>query len=348
MSDRLNYVKFWKGKSVLVTGASGFIGGALVERLVLCGAEVFVTALSVDYKRELYRHRPGEPSLAQQVERVMHCDITDFIELGHVFKVAEPDYVFHLAAVTQVTEAAGWPIHTFDVNVMGTLNVLECARLVAPGARIIIASSDKAYGHPRPEHLPLIEEGPIGITHPYDASKLCGEVVATAYLNQYGMKVNWTRMANIYGPGDTNWKRLIPGMVRWALENKQPVIRSDGEQIRQYLFISDAINALFLLAMDMEDNSVRLGTWNIGPKGPGHSVKEIAALVGYVAWESFQIQMREPMILNMAGDECSNLAIDSARARFFLNWEPSCSLKHGIKITMEWMYEMANQEYLLK
>ena len=268
--------------------------------------------------------------------------------MGHVLKVAEPEYIFHLAAVTQVTEAAGWPLYCFDVNTMGTLNLLEAARIALPEAKIIISSSDKVYGHPPPRYMPCTEETPYYVTHPYDASKAAAELVAQSYGERYGMKVQVARMANVYGPGDTNWKRLIPGLIRWTFRGDQPVIRSDGRQVRQYMYVSDAVRGLVRVAMRME-HFPELEFWNFGPPSEhAYSVREVIFKTAVVIGREYGIWMKEPSYEDTARDETPVLSIDSEKAEDHLDWSADMDLDAGLARTAEWFLLYANEEYMLK
>ena len=345
----INYPEIFNGKRVLITGASGFIGGALADVLVMAGAEVYVIGRGVDYGKLLYGSvdKMNVP-LAHMVERIIFCDITDFFQVGHAIKVADPDYIFHLAAVTQVTEAKDWAVHCFNVNTMGTLNLLEAARLTKPDAKIIITTTDKVYGHPHKSEMPCTENTHFFVTHPYDASKASADLIARAYAVQYGMKISVTRNANVYGPGDTNWKRIIPGLIRWTFNRERPVIRSDGLQVRQYVYISDVVDGLLRVANWMNRQDASYDVWNMGPMNDGYSVIDIIFETAMAIGKEWGVWMVEPDIRGEAHDESDRLVIDSSFANAMLGWTPTTDLSHGIRLTAEWFARMTNKEYLLK
>jgi CDP-glucose 4,6-dehydratase len=314
---------FWiKDKSVLVTGASGFIGSALTEALITLGARVFVLSQTVDIRRPLYgsgsdpRNRP----LAWDVEKIIHGDLRHRTDLFHAVSISEPDFVFHLGALTQVTEAARDPINTFKVNALGTLHLLEACRQIAPDSKIVIASSDKAYGKPTTHRVPLFEPERLRPVHPYDVSKAAADMLSLAHAKYYGAQIQVARMANVYGPGDTNWKRLIPGVCRWIIEGNQPIIRSDGKQVRQYLYIDDAVAAYIALAAFMVDGkrTYKGRAWNFGPRDK-HSVLEIVGAISDIARKR-GIDVLEPLILDEARDETESLVMNSDRAKRLLGW----------------------------
>lgn len=322
--------KLFRDKSVLVTGASGFVGKALVTRLLDDGARVY----------QAWRNW-GAGILG--AEKIFLLDLTNFNDVMHVVTVAEPDYVFHLGAVTQVTEAKHWPIHTFNVNAVGTMNLLEACRILeSPEMQIIVASSDKAYGEPTEGELPLKETNRLRPVHPYDLSKSCADLIAQSYAKYFDMQIQITRMSNIYGPGDTNWKRLIPGFVRWAVEGKQGVIRSDGKQIRQYLYIDDAIEAYHDLAFKMA-SVVSPGlaleipngeAWNFAPD-TRYPVVEVVKLI-YVIAANLRYPAYRAVVLDEAQDETPVMDINNYKAKNTLNWEPKISMREGIKQTLMW------------
>lgn len=332
--------KWLKGHSVLVTGASGFIGGALTTKLLAMGARVYVFSLTVDMKRPLFGGaNRGERPLAFDVEKVIHGDLKRIEDCVHAVAVSEPDYIFHLGATTQVTEAAQSPVETFQVNALGTMNILESVRRTRTDihdTRIVVASSDKAYGDPPPEDIPLYEDDHLRPVHPYDLSKACADLVARSYARYYGLRVQVTRLVNVYGPGDTNWKRLIPGMIRWVIQGNTPVIRSDGKQVRQYLYIDDAVDAYLALALKMgtEPTLENGQAFNFAPEKK-HSVMDIFIEILKVG-NARGFTAAEPTILDEAKDETPALALDYFQAREQLDWKPEIDLAVGLTNTFWW------------
>lgn len=350
--------KFLKGHSVLVTGASGFIGGALTARLISMGAKVYVLSLTVDMKRPLFGMNTvfgtgtDASPLARSVEKVIHGDLKQIDDCIHAVAVSEPDYIFHLGATTQVTEAAQAPVETFRVNALGTMNILESVRRIRTDihdTRIIVASSDKAYGDASPAELPLYEDDHLRPVHPYDLSKACADLIARSFARFYGLRVQVTRLANVYGPGDTNWKRLIPGVIRWVTEGNTPVIRSDGKQVRQYLYIGDAVEAYLALALKMgtEPTLENGQAFNFAPEQK-HSVMEVVnEIVKLANVRGFDTM--KPTILDEAQDETPALELDYFEAREQLGWKPDTSLAAGLTYTFAWMrrfLEMEGEERL--
>lgn len=239
---------FWSGKRVFITGITGFVGYWLAEHLLQRGA--FVVGLVRDSvpQSNFFRCRLGD-----RITTVAGA-LEDFFLLERTLNEYDIDTVFHLGAQTQVGIANRSPLATFETNIKGTWNLLEACRVHVAVRRIVVASSDKAYGDQTV--LPYTEEAPLQGSHPYDVSKSCTDLLASTYFNTYGLPVCITRCGNIYGPGDTNPNRLIPGIITWVLNGDPVVIRSDGTLVRDYFYVRDAVNAYVMLAENMESKSV--------------------------------------------------------------------------------------------
>src|SRR2546423_7060078 len=248
----------WRDRTVLVTGIGGFVGGGLAAGLLAEGATVvgvvrdsggerLLEALAIGDRVELVHGSISEPGLVQRA-------INEY----------EVDTVFHLAAQAIVGVANRSPLSTFESNIMGTWRVLEASRQSPPGKRVVVASSDKAYGSQR--HLPYTEETPLSRIYPYDASKACTDLLGRSYAATYRLPVAVTRCANIYGPGDLNWSRLIPGTIRAALSGEDPLIRSDGRPERDYLYVSDAVDGYLRVAERLPELTAE--AFNLGTARP--------------------------------------------------------------------------------
>lgn len=234
---------FWKGKVVLITGANGFLASHLTLCLLekkaavigIIKEEIPSSFLNLKLKEKKYKNL-----------KLIKGDIVNYVLIRKYFKVYQPDFCFHIAAQAIVGKANKSPIPTFKTNIQGTWNILEAVREICPDIKVIVASSDKAYG----EHkkLPYLEEAALQALHPYDASKACTDILARTYAHTYNLTVSVTRCANIYGPGDLNFSRIIPDTIRSAILNKDPVIRSDGTPLRDYIYIKDIVDAYLCLA----------------------------------------------------------------------------------------------------
>lgn len=234
----------FKGKKILVTGGTGFVGSHLVKKLVELGAEVVTTNLLLEPNSYFVTEKLGEKVAIADI------DITDFEALHDLITKTEPDYIFHLAAQALVDVAYYNPRRTLDSNIMGTVNVLESARLYPKIKGIVVASSDKAYG--KTGQKKYVEETPLRGDHPYEVSKSAADLICTSYYRTYGVPVTVSRFGNIYGEGDLNFSRIIPGAVQALLKNETLMIRSDGKMVRDYLYVGDVVDGYLLLAEQIE------------------------------------------------------------------------------------------------
>ena len=321
MNDR----ETWRERRVLVTGAGGFIGAHLVRALVDGGAVVHAF---------LADHDPGSPlALAGDLARV-HV-VSGRLERFALVKAAilerEVDTVFHLGAQTLVGVARRDPLGTFESNVRGTWHVLEACRM-AGVKRVVVASSDKAYGDaPR---LPYTEDTPLAGRFPYDVSKACADLLAQSYAATYDLPVAIARCGNVYGPGDLNWSRIVPGTIRSLLRGEPPVIRSDGSPVRDYLAVEDTVAAYLALAGWLDDVAGAVPeqrSFNFSSGRP-LTVLEMTRRVQAAAGR----EDLEPVVENTARAEIQAQHLDSARARRELGWRPVCDMDAALSRTAAW------------
>ncbi|MDP9176998.1 MAG: GDP-mannose 4,6-dehydratase [Gemmatimonadota bacterium] len=322
-------MSFWKGRNVFVTGATGLLGSWLTEELLRLGASV--TCLIRDWvpeSRLVDTHGDREALISRT--RVLRGDLEDLSVLVRGLNEYEIDTVFHLGAQTIVGAAARSPLSTFDSNIRGTWNVLEacrsCPKLIQ---RVVIASSDKAYG----EHaqLPYTEDMPLEGRFPYDASKSCADLIALSYSHTFRTPVAVTRCGNLFGGGDMNFNRLVPGTIRSALEGEPPVIRSDGTFVRDYFYIRDAVDAYLQLAERLPDDGFRGEAFNFGTETPLSVLELVDAILGIVG----KTELR-PLILNEARQEIPRQYLDCKKARTLLSWRANYTLEAGLRETIEW------------
>ena len=234
-------LNFWKNHNVFVTGATGLLGSWLVEELVQRGANV--TCLVRDWV-------PGSRLVASGnlvKTNYVNGELENYQLILRVLNEYEINSVFHLGAQTIVGVSSRSALSTFEANIRGTWNLLEaCHNLGKNIQRVVVASSDKAYGEQK--KLPYTEDMPVQGRYPYDVSKSCTDLISFSYYHSYQLPVAVTRCGNLFGGGDLNFNRLIPGTIRSALFDEAPIIRSDGKYIRDYFYVRDAVNAYLLLA----------------------------------------------------------------------------------------------------
>jgi CDP-glucose 4,6-dehydratase len=314
----------WKGEVAFVTGADGFIGSWLTERLLDEGAEVVI----------LKRDRPALSRLRiEGIEDrcdVASGDLSDHTELLRVLNEYGVTSVFHLAAQAIVAVANRSPLSTFETNVRGTYNLLEAARLAPTVERVVVASSDKAYGEH--ETLPYREDAKLQPRFPYDTSKAAADLIARSYAETYELPVAVTRFANVYGGGDFNFSRLVPETARAILAGEPPVIRSDGTPERDFIYAADAVDAYLAIADGLKDAGNRGLAFNAGAGRPW-PVLEIVGTMLEVAGSDLEPDIRGA---GTPAGEIDRQYLDSTLINERLGWEPQWSLRDGLAETFSW------------
>ncbi len=314
----------WQDRRVLVTGATGVTGSWLVKSLLERGAYLVALVLDADPQSKLYRS--GD---VQKVSVVNGC-LEDFRTLERAITQHEVNTVFHLGAQTLVGPAARAPLGTFEANIRGTYNLLEACRIHhGLVERVVVASSDKAYGEQT--QLPYTEEMRLDGRHPYDVSKSCADLLAQAYHYSYGLPVGITRLGNVYGGGDLNWSRIVPGTIRSLLRGERPVLRSDGSYVRDYLYVRDAAEAYVRLAEALDDSRIRGQAFNFGTESRV-TVLELVSKIQHV----LHCEHLPPLICNDAHGEIRNQYLSFAKAWDLLGWRPRFSLDQGLGETIDW------------
>lgn len=315
--------RFWRDRRVLVTGATGLLGGWLTPTLVELGAEVVAVV------RDRVSPSPlAEPRVRDRLTEV-RGGVEDLELVTRAVNEYEVEAVFHLAAQTIVGTALRDPVSTFTANVQGTWCVLEACRRARTVGRIVVASSDKAYG--AQTTLPYREETPLAGRHPYDVSKACADLLAQAYAATWDLPVVVTRCGNLFGGGDLNWNRIVPGTIRAALRGVSPVIRSDGTPLRDYFFVRDAVDAYLRLAEQAHRPEIRGRAWNFSENRP-LTVLEICRKT----LEAAGRPELEIVVEGSARHEIPEQWLDSTRARTELGWKPAWGLEAGLAETVKW------------
>lgn len=319
---RAGDVKFWTDRPALVTGASGFAGSWLVQRLHELGADV--VCLVRDWSPQSHLVRTG---LIDRVRRV-RGDVCDQALMERILGEYEVDTVFHLAAQTIVGIANRNPVSTLQTNIGGTWAILEACRRSPLVKNIVVASSDKAYGDTEGRYG---EDTPLRGRHPYDVSKSAADLIAQAYAVTYKLPVTITRCGNFYGGGDLNWNRIVPGTIRSVLRGQRPVIRSDGSPVRDYFYVEDGAAAYITLAEAMaSDAGLRGHAFNFSNEQE-ISVLDVTRLILRLMESSL-----EPDVRNEATNEIGYQALDAGKARKLLGWRPAFDLEHAMGLTIDW------------
>jgi CDP-glucose 4,6-dehydratase len=317
---------YWKGKTVFVTGATGLMGGWLVKALMHEGAEI--VALIRDQAPKCMLVREGLIGRIATISGDLECLPT----MQRAIAEYSPHAVFHLAAQPLVQVAKRDPVGTLRANVMGTWNVMEACRLAGTSS-VVVASSDKAYG--ASENLPYRETHPLQGRYPYDVSKSCTDLVAQMYAATYGVKTAIARCGNLFGGGDLNFSRTIPGLIKATLAGEPFVIRSDGKFVRDFLYVKDAAECYLILGEKLaEDPSISGEAFNFS-LGERLTVLEIVHMTLAIMGRTDL----KPVIQNIASSEIREQYLDASKAGERLGWQPHYGMKEAISETIDWYRE---------
>jgi CDP-glucose 4,6-dehydratase len=315
--------EFWRGRPVLITGATGLLGGFMVRELLNLGANVVALVRDGVPGSELNRSR-----LIERITTVQGS-VTDLGLFRRIMAEYSIQTVFHLAAQTLVGVAKQDPLGTLEANIQGSWVVLEAARL-SKVAQVLVASSDKAYGDPI--ELPYREDMPLAGKYPYDVSKSCVDLIAAMYATTYGLPVGIVRCANLFGGGDLNFSRSIPGMIKAALLDEPFEIRSDGKFVRDFLYAEDATDAYLTMA---EQLSVKPELYGQAFNFSMELRLTVLDLVDVVKKVIGRPDL-EVIIRNIAANEVREQYASSEKARRVLDWVPKCGLEEGLRRTIAW------------
>jgi len=314
---------FWQDRPTFVTGGTGLVGGWLVQRLLAAGAQVVCLVRDNVPRTELHRSGAGKRVT------IVRGDLLDRDGLERVLTEYEIDTVIHLAAQAIVGAANRNPTATFDANIRGTWNMLEACRMQPRVRQIVVASSDKAYGDH--EVLPYEEDVALQGRHPYDVSKSCADLIAHTYAHTYGVPVAITRCGNFYGGGDLNWNRIVPGTIRSVIRNERPVIRSDGEFIRDYLYVEDGAAAYMQLAERLAADRTLVGeAFNFS----NETQISVLDVVGRIL--RLMNSTLAPDVRNEASNEIRKQYLSARKATMRLGWRPLFDLDIGLEKTIAW------------
>lgn len=308
-----------RGCRVLVTGATGLVGGHLTERLVQMGAKVYITCQASDP----LSYFSGNGLGGKVVTTI--CDIKDFERVFEIVSRYEIEYIFHLAAQAIVHTAFVNPLETLDTNIIGTVHILEAARRSAFVKGVVVASSDKAYGKKCDD---ATEDMPMAGDHPYDVSKSCTDLIARTYAKTYDLPVAVSRFGNIYGPGDMNFNRIIPGIMRAIVKDETLEIRSDGKFIRDYVYVKDVVDGYITL---MEQMSVARGEAFNFSAGYKYSVIKLISTVGAIL--DTKVKFR---IVDVQRNEIPAQSLNHEKAERRLGWKPQTTFRESIVTTADW------------
>jgi CDP-glucose 4,6-dehydratase len=323
---------FWKERTVLVTGATGMVGSNIVHKLLDFGSQVVVTSRSTNRNSYFYSERLDEKAI------VVNCDIKDFQRLRDITSRYGISVVFHLAAQTLVTVAKKEPYETLMTNIAGTINVLEACRNNPDIEAVLLASSDKAYGSSNV--LPYLETFPLKGDYPYDVSKSCMDLISQSYFKTFQLPLAIARFGNIYGEGDLNFDRIIPGAIKSGLMNSVLRIRSDGKMVREYLYVKDVVNGYLSLAENIEKIKGEAFNFTSGKK---MNVFDVVKAVGNAMKKRINYQ-----ILGTAKCEINEQYLNAEKSERMLRWKCQYEMESVLPNVIDWYKDYLKSTHKLQ
>ena len=306
-------------KRFAITGATGLLGSNLVNKLISLGYEVNV----------LIKDENSKSILDSSVTKV-YGDISDKRDIEYFIQKTDPTHFVHLAAQTQAYDSLKYPYPTFYNNIVGTLNILESLREYGKCSAIIVASSDKAYGELIGKKY--LESHPLNGIYPYDASKSATDLVSSSFRKSYNLPIIVTRACNIYGIGDYNRQRLIPGIVYSHLRKSEFIIRNGGRDFREYIHVDDAVDA-YIKLLDYAETNNSKGAFNIS-SGDAFSTLELFNLIQSEIGGSIK-----HTVIDKPSLEIVSQFMDAQLITSETGWSPKYDLKKSIGKIVEWYVE---------
>jgi len=315
---------FWNGRTAFVTGATGFVGANLAAELVAQGANV------VSLQRD--EVQPNSLDLLRLRDKltVINGSVDDLPLMSRILNEYEIDAVFHLAAQELVGAANRSPVSTFESNIRGTYILLAACRNSSTVKRVVVASSDKAYGSHT--DLPYTEDFKLNAVFPYDVSKACTDLISQSFAHTFDLPVAVTRSANIYGPADANLSRIIPGTILSVLKGARPIIRSDGTPVRDFIFTDDIVAGYLLLAENID--RAKGEAFNFGSGEPISKLDLVNSIVTLMGKENDLTP--DILLKTKIENEIDAQYLDSAKVNERFGWTPQVDIKDGLKRTIDW------------
>ena len=325
---------FWKNKKVFITGISGFVGSNLAKNLVKNGADVIGLTQSQKTNSLLFYEK-----IDKKVDLIFG-NITDKELLNKIFNKYKIEICFHLAAQVEVGSASRNPFNTWETNVRGTYTLLEVVRENKKNVKsIIVASTDKAYGSYPMSKLPYKENYELKADFPYDTSKACADMITRSYAKKmFNLPIITTRFANIYGPGQLNFTAIIPDSIRSCIKNKKFIMRSDGEAIRDFIYIDDIVDLYKLLSINLYKNPQKY-TGEVFNAGTNikHKIKDIVSHVYIFAKKRKKLnQLLKSIKNNKTKGELSVQYMDYEKLYFHFKWKPKYKFEETLPTLFKW------------
>jgi len=323
---------YWKNKTVLITGVNGFIGSNLSKLLLSLGAKI-VGITNDKAKNSLLEFYNIKKDI-----KMHYVDISNYKKLQTLINKYKIHTCIHLAAQVDVNIASINPFLTFETNIRGTYNLLELLRHQKSIRSIVVASSDKAYGHYDSKKLPYKEDYDLRAKYPYDVSKASGDMIAKSYASDmFKMPIIITRFTNIYGPGQLNFTALIPDCILSCFNYRTFMPRSNGMNKRDFLYVDDVCDLYLCLSYNLaKDKSLRGEIFNAGT-GTGYRVKDVIKKICIQTENLENYKSIVPRFKNKeAFGEIKNQFMTFDKINKLFKWTPKHSLDNGIQKTIIW------------
>jgi CDP-glucose 4,6-dehydratase len=325
---------FWKDKNIFITGVGGFVGSNLAKNLVKCGANVIGLTKSKKLDSLLYYE-----NIDKKINLIFG-DITDKELLKSIFLKYKIEICFHLAAQVEVGSAKKYPFLTWETNVRGTYTLLEIIRENKKTIKsVVVASSDKAYGHYPNDKLPYKEDYELKAKFPYDTSKACADMITRCYSTSlFKLPILTTRFANIYGPGQLNFTAIIPDAIKCCLLNKRFIIRSNGQSVRDFVYIDDIVNLYKLLSKNLYTNPKKFSgeIFNAGTNIQ-HKMKDIIEKIFTYGKKKKKLKnIFKKMKNNKTTGELSSQYMDYKKLNHYLGWYPKHEFTKTLPNLFKW------------
>lgn len=336
-------INFWTDKSVLITGINGFIGGNLAGELLARGAKI--TGLMRNMKKDSYLFFEG---MDRRINLVSG-DLTNRETLQRVVSEEQIQVCFHLGAQVEVGVARRFPYLTWETNIRGTYCLLEALREQKELLEaVVVASSDKAYGAYPTAQMPYREDYPLKPVFPYDVSKACADMIAQSYASVlFQLPVVITRFCNIYGPGQLNFSAVIPDATQAALGFGEFVPRSDGKNVRDFIFVQDVAELYLIIAEALSrDRKLSGQIFNAGTNQP-KTVCDIVRMVYEIADAPEKYRaVEEAFQGRKTTGEIDTQFMDFDKLNKYFGWAPKTEFRDGLKKTIQWYRKYLNTQSL--
>lgn len=340
---KIKMLEFYKNKVVLVTGHTGFKGSWLSKILIMSGAKVVGYSLNPPTEPNLFNYL----KLGEEMTSIIG-DIRDYKKLNDIFDKYQPEIVFHLAAQPIVRESYREPLYTYDVNVMGTVNICECVRKHPCVKSFLNVTTDKVYENDDIPNHPFKEDEKLDGYDPYSNSKSCSEIVTHSYFKSFfkdlGVAVSTARAGNVIGGGDFSKDRIIPDAARALKEGKELIIRNP-DSTRPYQHVLEPLNCYLLIAKEQYFNHKLCGAYNIGPDSCDFSSTQ--RLVDLFA-SHFGKEFKYIIQSDNGPHEAAFLSLDNNKMKKTFNWSPKTHIQDAVKLTAEWYDAWRKQDDLIK